>query len=328
MPYKLIPPDHARRQTHWRVRGTEFGIYLDRSTGASDRKTAQRILARWRSEAQEEASRPQTVGLTFASAALSYMRAGGERRNLPALLGHFGETPLARIGQSEIDSASVALYPSASPATRNRSVYTPISAVMRHAGHLIPLKRPKGGYGTPRRAWLKPDEAKRLIEAARSVEERFGIFCMFLLYSGCRLGEAVNLTPANLNIEERTVHVPKTKNGRPRIVHLPDHVAHALAALPGHLPRFTKTVFGLTHRRRTALMLNEAFARAGLPKPKGVAFHLFRHTYGAYMRRFGGLDTSGLVATGAWDSRQAASVYEHVVASEEARKADLFPVWD
>jgi integrase len=57
-----------------------------------------------------------------------------------------------------------------------------------------------------------------------------------------------------------------------------------------------------------------------------VAFHVFRHTWGAWMRRYGGLDTSGLVETGAWRSRQAAAVYEHAVQSEEARKADALPI--
>ncbi|MBV9199291.1 MAG: hypothetical protein JOY83_06045 [Alphaproteobacteria bacterium] len=44
------------------------------------------------------------------------------------------------------------------------------------------------------------------------------------------------------------------------------------------------------------------------------------------MRRYGGLDTSGLVGTGAWKDAAGARVYEHVVQSEEGRKADLLPV--
>jgi integrase len=67
-------------------------------------------------------------------------------------------------------------------------------------------------------------------------------------------------------------------------------------------------------------------APAGVKIPPRVAFHIFRHTYGAWMRRHGKLDTSGLVGTGAWKSRQAAAVYEHVETSEEARKADLLPI--
>lgn len=321
MSYKLVPPDPARRQAHFRVRGTEFGQYLDRSTQTSIRREAQQILVEWREQAKQGmflAAR----GPTFASAALSYMQAGGERRHLPELLKHFGETPLARIGQAEIDTAAAALFPDRTNATRNRSVYTPISAVMRHAGHAIVLKRPKGGYGQARTRWLKPDEAKALLEAATAIQPRFGAFCAFLLYTGCRLGEAVNLRPGDLHLSEGFAYVRETKNGDPRPVHLPAHVAHLLTTLPP----YPLTVFGLSHRRRTALMLNAAFVRAGLPKPEGVAFHLFRHTYGAWMRRYAGLDTTGLVATGAWKSRNAASVYEHTVTSEEARKADMLPV--
>jgi hypothetical protein len=43
------------------------------------------------------------------------------------------------------------------------------------------------------------------------------------------------------------------------------------------------------------------------------------------MRRYAGLDTTGLVATGAWKSRTAASFYEHSVQTEEAKRADLLP---
>jgi hypothetical protein len=44
------------------------------------------------------------------------------------------------------------------------------------------------------------------------------------------------------------------------------------------------------------------------------------------MRRFGGLDTRGLVGTGRWKDQKSAARYAHVVTTEEARKADLLPV--
>ena len=65
---------------------------------------------------------------------------------------------------------------------------------------------------------------------------------------------------------------------------------------------------------------------ANIAIPDRVAFHCFRHTYGAWMRRYAGSDTAGLVGTGAWKSRQAAAVYEHVEVSEEAKKAAMLPV--
>jgi hypothetical protein len=43
------------------------------------------------------------------------------------------------------------------------------------------------------------------------------------------------------------------------------------------------------------------------------------------MRRYAGLDTSGLVETGAWRDRTSAARYEHLDSTEEAKKADLLP---
>lgn len=43
------------------------------------------------------------------------------------------------------------------------------------------------------------------------------------------------------------------------------------------------------------------------------------------MRRYCRLDTRGLVRTGRWKDQRSAARYEHVVVSEETRKADLLP---
>jgi integrase len=89
----------------------------------------------------------------------------------------------------------------------------------------------------------------------------------------------------------------------------------------GKLFRFSKDPGLYTKLRR-------AYEVPGVEVPRGLAFHAFRHTWGAWMRRYGGLDTTGLVETGAWRSRQAAAIYEHAVQSEEARRADMLPdVW-
>ena len=69
MPYVLKPPK-AGRWSHYRVRGTENGIYVDRSTKTGDRKIAQRILNEWKTEAQKQAIRGGEKSSTFAAAAL------------------------------------------------------------------------------------------------------------------------------------------------------------------------------------------------------------------------------------------------------------------
>jgi hypothetical protein len=100
------------------------------------------LLTKWREDVERGAyHRPDDP--TFASAALSYMQADGERRFLALLLKYFGHRPPAGIGQREVDAASAALFPGATAATRNRQVYSPGSAVLRHAGVTTGLRRPK-----------------------------------------------------------------------------------------------------------------------------------------------------------------------------------------
>ena len=43
------------------------------------------------------------------------------------------------------------------------------------------------------------------------------------------------------------------------------------------------------------------------------------------MRRYGGADTRGLLGTGRWRDEKSARRYEHVVASEDSKRADLLP---
>jgi hypothetical protein len=56
-----------------------------------------------------------------------------------------------------------------------------------------------------------------------------------------------------------------------------------------------------------------------------VNFHTFCHTWATWMRRYGGLDDKGLVATGRWKDIASASRYSHTVVSEESKRADRLP---
>jgi len=148
MPIKLIPP-RAGMSKNWRIRGAYLGERVDQTTGTADRKLAAKILSKVREQIERGAfSRPGAP--TFASAALNYCQAGGERRFVMRLHDHFGETPLTRIDQAAVDAAALALYPRATPATRNRQVYSPVSAILKAAGVADGLKRPKGARGARR----------------------------------------------------------------------------------------------------------------------------------------------------------------------------------
>lgn len=305
----------------WYIRGVWRGRRIFESSGTTDRSIARKALQR----RQAALLAGDEHGLTFSGAVDSYRQAGGDDRFIWRLHEHFKDRPISEITQALIDEASHVLYPNATPATRNRQVYTPMSAILRHAGIKIDLRRPKGARGNARTAWLAPEEAFALLGAAEALQPRFGALCTFLLYTGCRLSEGLKLEWADVDLQASLAHVRMTKNGDPRTVYLPEVVVAALANLPRDAAP-PVSVFRYAKAGALYDLFDEAVRAAGLTIPDRVAFHLLRHTWGAWMRRYAGLDTAGLVATRAWRSRQSAAVYEHVDADAEAKKVVLLPV--
>jgi integrase len=326
MPLKLYPPRKARTGStpYWTVRGTYLGVRVSRSTKTGKRSLAIQVLKSLEREI-ERGEFAQPAERTFASIAAAYMKAGGERTHLKKLLEHFGDRPVSQIGQAEIDAAAVAIYPNASAATRNRQVYTPISALLRHAGVRIDLRRPRGATGNKVNAWLWPDEAFLLFEEAAKLDKEFASLLIILCYTGLRLSEALNLVWINVRLQDGFAFVPDTKNGEPRAVFLPPIAVRAMKDLK---PHSTGRVFRFAKSGHLYSLLKTAAFKAGVDLPERSAFHIFRHTYATWMRREAGLDTKGLVATGAWRDRKSADRYEHVIVSEEARKAVLLPTPD
>ncbi|MGE0565820.1 MAG: tyrosine-type recombinase/integrase [Pseudolabrys sp.] len=342
MPLKLVPPRKGKTP-YWSVRGTYLGQYVDRSTKTGKRSIAGKILKRWEQDIErgEFAVRGEP---DFASAAISYMKAGGERRFLTPLINHFGQTPLRKIRQLDIELAADTLYPNASPATQNRQVYSPVSAILKHAGpeYDFKLRRPKGSRGRVVTRWLWPEQAEAIFASAATLDAEFEILLRFLCYTGCRISEALKLTCNEIRLAEAFAYVRTSKNGEPRAVFLPPHLVAALANHPRGLERGDQRVFRFHRGGGLRNHLSAACAMAsGLAKPKRekrggqpiktshgldwVNFHTFCHTYATWMRRYAGRDTKGLVGTGRWKSEQSASRYAHVVPSEDARAAGLLP---
>lgn len=318
MPLKLVPP-RTGKSPNYSVRGTYLKRYVDQSTGTGELRVAKQVLAKIKGEIERgEFGKP--AGPTFEDAAVTYMEAGGEGLYMKRLLHHFKERALSSIDQKAIDEAAQKLYPKASNATRNRHVYTPISAVLKRAGIKIPLVRPIGALGATRTDWLWPEDAFRLFKEADKIDAEFGLFLRFLTYTGLRLSEALNLEWKDVRIDEAFAYIADTKSGDPRPVFLPSVVTKALRRRAG-----SGRVFRFTKSGRLYNLLKAAKKAAALAD---VNFHILRHTYATWMRRFGGLDTKGLMATGAWKSREAASRYEHAVSSEESKKAALLPTED
>ncbi len=319
---KLYPPT-GPKQTSWRIRGSYLGHSVERSARTGKRAVAVKVLKQIERQIERgEFSAPGEP--TFASAAAAYMRAGGERTYVGRLLHYFRDKRLSDIDQASIDMAAASLYPQATPATRNRQVYTPLCAILRHAGVQLNLRRPRGSAGNKATAWLWPEQAEALFAEAEKLSPEFAALCITLCYTGMRLGEALGLRWNDVRLQDGFAYVPDTKNNEPRAVFLPPVAVAALANLPRSDDRGRP--FRSAKGGHLYSLLRTAAFKAGVELPERSAFHIFRHTYATWMRRYAGLDTRGLVGTGAWRDLKSAARYAHVDVSEESKRAVMLPV--
>lgn len=329
MPLKLRAP-RPGKSPFYTIRGTYIGVYVEQSTGTGRREVAEQLLRKKRDEIERGAvARPGDP--TFADAAINYMTAGGERRFLTPLIQHFSTTALGAINQAAIDHAAGVLYPDADAPTRNRQVYTPVSAILKRAGIESKIKRPIGWRGRRLTTWLTKEQAFAVFRATERIDApartraEFAVLLKLLCYTGMRLGDALELQCRNVDLKARTALLPITKNGKPRMAYLPKAAADALRALPEGLAREGR-VFRFHNGGRLRDLLAMTMADANVVLPRRVAFHVFCHTYGTWMRQYAGLDTFDLLDTGRWAEAQSANRYAHVVVGENAKRADLLPV--
>lgn len=344
MPLKLVPPRQGK-SPNFTVRGTYLGVTVDRTTGTHRRGLArQQLRAIERSiERSEYNAKPAPAGPTFLSAALTYLKlrrpAKKYARAVGRLAAHFGETPIADIDQQAIDAAALALYPNVTAATRNGYVYTPVSAVLHAAGDERKIKRPPGAKGRVVTDHLNPPDAFPIIAAAYEIKYAFGLFLKFLLYTGCRISEVLAIRRReDLRLSECRAWIPTSKNEDPREVVLRDDLAAELAAYVGD--ELNGRLFPFHQGGHLKHLLMRAKLKVlGLPcparRPTGwrappnrlawVNFHTFCHTWATWMRRYGGLDLQGLVATGRWRDARSAARYAHVEARAEWDRVERLP---
>jgi integrase len=345
MPLKLRPP-RSRKTPNYEIRGTYLGCRVEVSAGTHRRSVALKQLRKIEECIEEHGQypapepAPRTGEPTFLSAANAYMQAGGRRKYLAPLIRHFGETPLPKIDQDAIDNAATLLYPHVSPATQNGYIYTPVSAILHHAlGDKCPIiRRPKGAKGKIKTDFMWPDDAFAVIEAADEIDAEFGLYLRLLLYTGIRKSEGLNILAADVRPEERAAWLRTSKNEDPRMLQLRLDI---VAPLFEHLKKHTgDRLFRFNdggHFKH--LLLRAKLAVCGLPcpvrRPTGwkppeyrlafVGFHIFRHTWATWMRRYGGADVQGLAETGNWRDPRSAQRYSHAVAREEWDRVDNLP---
>lgn len=309
----------------WYVRGTVRGRKVFESTKTTSRTEAEAYRVRLESDLtfSTDPDRPRL----FFEAVESYVKAGGKPDFLYRLVEVLGKTPLKSITPHVISETVKITHPywidqrgkkrEYKQASLNRLYFTPLAAVLHHAAELgwIPYVRVK-----KRRVQKTPPQWAEIewFEALWAVcNDDLRKITTFLVYTGCRVTEVLNLTWDRVDLEAGWAYVPITKNGDHKTVYLPEAVIEALGT-PGK-----GRVFSYASKDTVNQGLKWACKKAGI---QYLSTHkLGRHTYATWMRRYGKLDQTGMLATQQWRDPNSILRYMHADVSEEQKKSDLLP---
>lgn len=323
---------YAARGPNWYMRGAVRGVHIFETTGTNDKRAADTIRIKRESGILERSVFGPGATVTFAEAVVSYLNAGGEARFLgkynektgkwSLLIGHFSDTPIGNIGQAETDEAAYAIYPNAKPATRKRQVYAPVAAVLHHCAAKGWIRAPIIKQPKVKKPETRYSTVGRLNKLLPYCSPKLRRLVVFLPYTGARITECLRVDwERDMDLSRRTVTLRRTKNGKPRTVHLADPVVIELSKVPE--AERVGQVFKWKARQAVYGPLRRACKAAGvdyLPThPQG------RHTFAAWLRIDVKRDLVGLKADGGWDSIQSVMRYEHLVPGESIEAVNKMP---
>lgn len=134
--------------------------------------------------------------------------------------------------------------------------------------------------------FLTEDEQRLLLQAARGGRwERMYMLVLMALTTGCRKGELLNLTWADIEFKQRTAYLGKTKTGRPRYVPLTPPVIEELIKFRG-IPEFK--VFHSTVSKTTPRCIKQDWSSKLERAEIGhLRFHDLRHSAASNLVRVG-----------------------------------------
>lgn len=265
--------------------------------------------------------------VTFEEAALAYAGDGGEARFLVKIAEQLHGKVLREITPRMIRDAAKRAYPTAKPATVNRQGIGPARAVLNYGhaqGWCAPIRVEGFEVTQPRKKAVGQD----YLDALRPyLPARMYALLMFLHYTGRRIGEALDITPDQ--IDGVRVFLPDTKNGEDAIAIMPPQ----LAALMSSLEPIDGRVFGYAARSSVYPTLRRAAKKAGL---EYLGTHqLGRHSYATALHG-AGWNSKQIADAGGWKTAalvdktyihnaetqgKAAGVLGKKLANYEKRKA-------
>lgn len=312
---------------YWYIRGTVRSVTVDESTGVAQREAAEAIRAKREWEITQGSVFGRRATATFLEATVSYMESGGEKRFLKPILDEIGSVQLVGIDQALIERTSRKLYPGRAPATMNRQVFAPISAVMKHAHKrklcdYLQIERMAEPQGRVR--WLPPEDADRLIEHC---SPHLKPLVTFLFYTGARLSEALYLDWQDIDLGRNHVQFIDTKNGEARGVPLHPRVVADLANLEHRQGAVFRRPDGLPYEPKDdgggqiKTAFKGACRRAGITD---FSPHDCRHTWATWLYAEH-RDLLMLKTLGGWKTERMVFRYAHVNTSQHTMAIAALP---
>ncbi|RVQ13926.1 site-specific integrase [Sinorhizobium meliloti] len=302
-----------KRGAYWHYQGTHEGVRYRGTTGATRRDEASRKLAEIQAEILRDAEeRKAGDKLTFARAAILYLKAGKPTRFVQEMKDHWGEKPVSEITPGKIRQAAVEIFPKATGATRNRHVIVPTQAIINHAASLdlcppIRMKRFKVETKTK-----KPATWEWVQEFMKHSNPHLGALCCFMFLTGARVSEAVDLRWSEVNFLTSKAIIRQTKVGKERQAHLPPELVKALQAIDGEREPDGK-VFKYSSRHTVKPQWNKVFRRCDI---EYLTFHSCRHGFATTLLHRG-VDPITVAKLGGWaDAQLVFNTYGHAMRDE------------
>lgn len=245
----------------------------------------------------------------MAQAALAYRDAGKSTRFLARVEDHWRDTPIREITGEAVRQSSRRLYPGARPATWNRQVIVPTQAIINHAaalGWCSPLRVKRFSVATKPKT---PATAEWVEAFAAHASPHLGALALLMFGTGARIGEAVALTWADVDLSARLATIRQTKVNDTRTAHLPPPVVAALANISS-TRRADDLVFGYAGRSSVTTPWGRAIERAGIPY---MSPHCCRHGFATTLLREG-VDVKTVAKLGGWkDAGTVLQTYAHAL---------------
>jgi integrase len=257
MSLTLVPPRDGR-STKYSIRGKlrigDRVVSINETTGLANRELAEAYRIRREAEELQKLLFGARASVTFAKAAVAYLekvRPGARHRDAingyqrkdgtvgPNLIDDIGDRLVNEIDQNTIDEIVHKRFRGAKPGTLVRALIGPLTQVLNFAHRrkwCDPPKFERPSFDDRRSRWARPEEVARLLVAAH----RLRPLLVFLLLSGARLGEALPLDWADVDLAARWMVFRNTKRnkqgedhpGEDRGVPIHPQLAVVLANLP------------------------------------------------------------------------------------------------